>query len=321
MANQTEPTKPQRHHDKRATFCTCKHRLKSKVVVLTGGTSGIGYEVALASAVDDARVIFGARNEEIGIKTQEKIRKISGNNNVWYLPLDLTVLSSCVDFADQVLDLEPNISFLILNAAIYSHPTQNTTDTFEVTWQTNYLSSVVIVEQLKDNIGVGLDGNSGIIFLSSESALNEITDGDVSQYLDNSNKIAAKNDRKHKLRQYNLSKYALWVYNCFLAHSKPLEAPYSVVSVDPGKLDNHFYEKKGIISSVLNRLKNSTALRSPLEGAQTVLHCLNVPDLPNGCLMKDCQSVLQHSADCMNFSPAFVARTHATICSFIPEQT
>ena len=47
-----------------------------KVMIVTGATSGIGYETALALAKADASVVLASRNEAKGNMTLENIRRL-----------------------------------------------------------------------------------------------------------------------------------------------------------------------------------------------------------------------------------------------------
>ena len=56
--------------------------MKDKVVIITGGSSGIGLATALAFAEEEAKIAIASRNEEAGIVALESI-KANGNEAIW----------------------------------------------------------------------------------------------------------------------------------------------------------------------------------------------------------------------------------------------
>lgn len=90
---------------------------KDKVVVLTGGSGGIGRSIGYALGLKGARIaLCGGRNKEKLISTQEKIRETGAD--VFSLPGDLcedSFLFSCMDRIDKELG---RADILINNAGI-----------------------------------------------------------------------------------------------------------------------------------------------------------------------------------------------------------
>jgi NAD(P)-dependent dehydrogenase (short-subunit alcohol dehydrogenase family) len=111
-----------------------------RIVVVTGATSGIGYETAKALAGAGARVIVASRNEKKGAEVLASIRATHAGAEVSFEPLDLSRLSSVADCARRIADSVSHIDLLINNAGVMSIPTRHeTVDGFEMQFGANYV--------------------------------------------------------------------------------------------------------------------------------------------------------------------------------------
>lgn len=81
--------------------------LKDKVIIITGGTKGIGYAASLKMAEEGAIVYACSRNE---IKFD--------HDNIHYLHLDVTDLEECRKVAETVVTEQGRIDGLVANAGI-----------------------------------------------------------------------------------------------------------------------------------------------------------------------------------------------------------
>lgn len=108
--------------------------------VITGATSGIGYETAKALAGAGARVIIASRNEKKGAEVIAKIQAASPGADVSFEPLDLASLQSVAACTARIKASVPRIDILINNAGIMAIPTRHVTaDGFEMQFGANYL--------------------------------------------------------------------------------------------------------------------------------------------------------------------------------------
>jgi NAD(P)-dependent dehydrogenase (short-subunit alcohol dehydrogenase family) len=119
-----------------------------RTAVVTGATSGLGYETALALAKAGAEVILTGRD---GRKGQSAIEKISGEvigAKVSYEHLDLASLASVADFAQRMGDRHC-LDLLINNAGVMALPRRQTTaDGFEMQFGTNHLGHFALTSRL-----------------------------------------------------------------------------------------------------------------------------------------------------------------------------
>ncbi|CAH2071136.1 unnamed protein product, partial [Iphiclides podalirius] len=88
-----------------------------KVVIITGGSSGIGLETATNLAERGAKVIIACRSVRRAAAAKLEIIKKTGNTNVHHRPLDLSSLRSVREFCNLILKTEQRLDVLINNAA------------------------------------------------------------------------------------------------------------------------------------------------------------------------------------------------------------
>lgn len=139
---------------------------KGRRVIITGATSGIGYETALALAVAGATVTLTGRNNAKGEAALANIRKAVPNANIRYLDLDLSDLSSVETFAEFMKSDADGIDLLVNNAGVMTPPTRHTTkDGFELQFGTNFLGHFALTARLMPLLNAGND--TRVVNLSS----------------------------------------------------------------------------------------------------------------------------------------------------------
>lgn len=112
---------------------------KGKVVIVTGSSSGIGYEAARVLAEKQATVILAVRNLDKGNKAVEKILAQNKDADVRVLELDLANLESVEKFAENFKKEYLRLDLLINNAGVMIPPYSKTSDGFELQFGTNHL--------------------------------------------------------------------------------------------------------------------------------------------------------------------------------------
>lgn len=90
--------------------------LCSKVVLVTGATSGMGRATALRSAADGARVVVAGRNEEAGEETVSAIREKGGT--AFFARCDVTAESDCAALVERALSTYGNLDCVFNNAGV-----------------------------------------------------------------------------------------------------------------------------------------------------------------------------------------------------------
>ncbi len=120
-----------------------------RIVLVTGGTSGMGYEDALALSRAGAEVIIAARNAERGQEAIERIREQVPDARVQFEAVDLASLASVRSLAERLQERLPRLDVLINNAAIMAPPERGTSaDGHELQLATNYLGPFALTALL-----------------------------------------------------------------------------------------------------------------------------------------------------------------------------
>ena len=120
-----------------------------RVAIVTGANSGLGYETALALALDGADVIVAARNTAKGRAAVASIQARVPGATVSFEPLDLASLASVATFAIGIAARHQSVDLLINNAGVMALPRRQTTaDGFELQLGINYLGHYALTAHL-----------------------------------------------------------------------------------------------------------------------------------------------------------------------------
>lgn len=123
---------------------------KGKVAIVTGSSSGIGFEAARVLAEKQASVIIAVRNLEKGRKAAEKILAQNKTADVKVMELDLADLASVANFAENFKKAYSRLDLLINNAGVMIPPYAKTADGFELQFGTNHLGHFALTVRLLD---------------------------------------------------------------------------------------------------------------------------------------------------------------------------
>lgn len=124
--------------------------LTGKIMIVTGGNSGLGFESVKAFAMKNAEVILACRSVENGKKAKEEILSYHPEANIKVMELDLADLASVESFATAIKRVYSKIDVLLNNAGIMMPPYFKTKDGFEGQFGTNHLGHFALTGQLLD---------------------------------------------------------------------------------------------------------------------------------------------------------------------------
>ena len=126
--------------------------LTGKIIIVTGGNSGLGYESVKALAEKGAKVILASRSMEKGEAAKSEIMQHKPIGKVLVMKLDLMDLSSITKFASDFKAKYDRLDVLMNNAGIMTTPYFLTKDGFEGQMGTNHLGHFALTGQLLELI-------------------------------------------------------------------------------------------------------------------------------------------------------------------------
>lgn len=128
--------------------------LAGKTYVITGANSGTGFEATRVFLSKGARVVMMNRSADKSTAAITTLKQEFGSDaDVTFVRMDLAVLDSVREAAEEVLEKVPHIDALICNAAIAQVPTQKlTVDGFESMLGTNHYGHFLLCGLLFERI-------------------------------------------------------------------------------------------------------------------------------------------------------------------------
>jgi NAD(P)-dependent dehydrogenase (short-subunit alcohol dehydrogenase family) len=118
--------------------------LRGKLVLVTGGSSGLGQETARALVSKGARVVITARDVPKGRAVAEAIAASTGSSAVEVEELELGSLASVRAFAARFLARHDRLDVLVNNAGVMACPLARTSDGFEMQFGTNHVGHFLL---------------------------------------------------------------------------------------------------------------------------------------------------------------------------------
>lgn len=233
--------------------------LSNKVIFISGGNSGIGFDATRVCLHLKMKVIWGCRNLSKAHEASLKIKEEFPNSNINIVHLDLADLSSIELAAKTLSETVKNIDYLFNNAGVYRLDKGHTKDGFDLTIGTNAIGTYFLTKKVLD-----IFPNIKVIFTSSLMA--NFAKINYSDFM--------MENKYKKTKAYCNSK--LMVNQIFISLSK--EYPNNVFNVShPGSTytpliskgyKNKFFQKLGKGFMIL-------FFHSPLKACLSAIYCLN----------------------------------------------
>lgn len=122
--------------------------MMGKVCIVTGSTSGIGYETALALVGMGARVVMAVRDLGRGEAARKAIIEQTGDKSVEVMHCDLSSMTSIRCFTGEFKQRYDRLDVLINNAGAVFARREVTQDGFERTLAVDYLGPFLLTHEL-----------------------------------------------------------------------------------------------------------------------------------------------------------------------------
>lgn len=120
--------------------------------VITGFTSGIGYEVTRSLLAQGWRVTAIARDEQKAKRCAEVLRVETGSVYLRHYCADLSLVKNTLDLAQKLLEQEPTIDLLINNAGGLFHKRSITSEGLELGFALNHMAAFTLTTQLAGHL-------------------------------------------------------------------------------------------------------------------------------------------------------------------------
>jgi len=239
--------------------------MQGKVVVITGGTSGIGQVAAERLAAMGARIVLVARSQSRGEATLRRLRELAPAqaHSVHYG--DISRLADLHRLAVEIRAAEPRIDVLINNAGAAFGRREVTEDGLELTFATNHMSYFVLTHGLRDSlIAVGA---ARVINTSSRAHEGAKIDFDDLQMQKNYSLY----------RAYGCSKLCNIIFTRGLV--RRLEGTgITANSLHPGFVKTRIGDQNAGFGGAIFRFMKNFAL-TPEKGAETIVYLASSEDV------------------------------------------
>ncbi|KUI54386.1 hypothetical protein VP1G_01790 [Cytospora mali] len=248
--------------------------LEGKVVLITGGNSGLGKQSVLECARHGAKEIWlASRSPEKSDQAIQDIKKEVPDANIKPLRLDLTSLESVRNAARTFAQSSDRLDILMLNAGCMATPAELTQDGYEFQFGTNHMGHALLTKLLTpvlEKTAAQPGSDVRVVVLTSAGAAMAPTGGIQFEAL----KTSA--EQMTTWTRYGQSKLA----NALFARQLAKEHPsWTTAAVHPGVVNTnlgHYVDKMNWLASKL--LAVSSLVFTTVEtGARNQLWAATAP--------------------------------------------
>lgn len=241
-------------------------RLDGRVCVITGATSGVGYQAARRLAQVGAHIVIICRNSEKGAAVKNELERTYGAK-VDIIQADFAKLANVRKAAAVLIENYPRIDVLINNAGVhYTHRTL-TEDGIETAFAVNHVASFLLTRLLQDRM--------------IESAPSRIIQVNSQGHRFGGLDLADLNwdKRRYKgLQGYGASKVAqlltVWEFADQLKGSG-----VTINAMHPGEVKTNIGMNNGLLYRLYNRIIVARFLKDPEISGSAIHYLAAAPEL------------------------------------------
>lgn len=234
-------------------------------ILITGGTSGLGYYTALKLAEEhNNKILLIGSNSLKGVKAAKKIQIITRNNKISFLQADLSSINQASLLAKKLMSEKFDI--LINNAGALYFSRMDTIDNIEKTFALNHLSYFALTNLLLQNKNIKRGGR----IINVASGAHKGVDIDINDLEMKKNYNGWVAYKKSKL--------------CNILFTRKLSEftsnmDITVNCLHPGFVKTEFGKNNiGFLGFVIKLLMNIFAIKVE-DGAKTVLYLVKSKDV------------------------------------------
>lgn len=256
--------------------------MRSRVCVVTGGTSGIGTETARGLAARGATVLLTGRSKDRAREIAASIGRETATD-VHGFGADLSSLAEVRGLADRILARHDAIHVLVNNAGLWHPDRRLSRDGYEETFAVNHLAPFLLTRLLEPALEKGAreaGASSRVVAVSSRLHEKE-------KRFDFDDPMSER--RYDGLRAYRQSKLA----NVMFANELARRAEGTGItsnSLHPGDVATNVVRDSRFLSWGLATIARFF-VKTPEEGARTSIHVATAPELEkvSGRYFRDCR--------------------------------
>lgn len=265
--------------------CRSNNKLIGKTAIVTGGTTGMGLEIAKDLAVRGAKVVIACPFENEGSDALKAITEETANANVKFKYLDLRSFASVRQFSSDIMSEENVIDILVNNAGgLFNYKTQDGLNgTMQVNYFGHFLLTMLLMPSLLKSKSCRIVNICSILHWLGKINLDNLEE---SGYL------------CLMMQPYHDSKL------CVLHFSNELRKRVegfnvTVNCVDPGAVGTNIFKKFGFIIGNAVTIFFKTFYKTPKEGAQSAIYASvdNNEEIIKGGYVKDCKIIKSFRAE------------------------
>lgn len=246
-----------------------RHR---KMVIITGGTGGIGYELAKKLVEKNCAVVIAGRSKEKGYEAVTSIQRLYPEGFIDFIQLDLESRKSISRFAKQYRHKYSKINLIINNAGIMCTPYKLTDNGQEQQFAVNHLGHFYLNKLLFDMID---RDNGRIVTVTSIAAYRK-------EAQINFKNINYKDETYKPFTAYGQSKLANAMYGFELSRRIAKTGIKSVV-VHPGVSEtNLFRYLPAYIQKMIPLGKKLIGITAPEEAMRNLYYAAMSDTVENG---------------------------------------
>ena len=300
---------------------TCLNKdLSGKIILITGGSNGIGWEITKELLYNKAKVIILSKDKFKGIEKINSL-KLKYRKHCSFAKVDLRDYFSILNFVKEFKEKIGFVDILINNAGSCFNNFK-LINGIEETFLNNFIGHFILTSLLIDSFNP-----KGIIINITSSNYKLITKKIFNNFIatNNLNFEQTKNNY-NPIEIYNISKLSN-IYHSIYLNDYFIKKGFEIksISVHPGFVNNNFFRKINnsslyyYIKYILQYPIRLLFYKSEFMGAQTCLNCCynDYEELINGGYYKDCHfeklgkiANLNNSKKIMEFTKSIIIKNN-----------